>query len=185
LHPLLTEQALRRSSMLAQLNEIAGSHHERADGSGYVRGLRAEQMGRPARILGAADRYQAMTQPRSYREALSPAAAAAELRRIAADGQVDAESTECVLAAAGHQPEQRPDRAGRAATPAPRPRGLTEREVEVLRLIALGLTTKGVAQRLTISPKTADSHIQHIYAKIGSTTRGAAALFAMQHDLVG
>lgn len=175
LHPLLTEQMLRRSAALARLNPVAAAHHEKADGTGYVKGLRAAQMELPARVLGAADRYQAMTQARAHRPAFTSAAAAAELRRMAADGEVDREAAELVLGAAGHQP---------ARAVREHPKGLTDREVEVLGLVALGLTTREVAARLTISPKTADTHIQHIYLKIGSTTRGAAALFAIQHGLV-
>jgi len=65
-----------------------------------------------------------------------------------------------------------------------RPAGLTEREVEVLRLITYGLTTRQVARRLAISPRTADHHIEHIYAKLGVSSRAAAALFAIEHELV-
>jgi DNA-binding CsgD family transcriptional regulator len=64
------------------------------------------------------------------------------------------------------------------------PGGLTRREVEVLRLTARGLTTREIADRLSISPKTADHHIQHIYGKIGVSTRAAAALWAIQHTVV-
>jgi DNA-binding CsgD family transcriptional regulator len=64
------------------------------------------------------------------------------------------------------------------------PGGLTRREVEVLRLAARGLTTQDIAGRLYISPKTADHHIQHIYSKIGVSTRAAAALWAMEHTVV-
>jgi DNA-binding CsgD family transcriptional regulator len=64
------------------------------------------------------------------------------------------------------------------------PGGLTRREVDVLRLAARGLTTREIADRLYISPKTADHHIQHIYGKIGVSTRAAAALWAMQHTVV-
>jgi HD-GYP domain-containing protein (c-di-GMP phosphodiesterase class II) len=167
LHPLLTEQMLRRAGGLVPLNPVAACHHEQADGRGYVKGLTAGQMTPAARILGAADRYQAMTEPRAYRPARSAAAAAGELHRMADDGQVDPEAADWVLGAAGH-------RAGKPA--GARAGGLTGREVEVLRLAALGLTTKAIARRLSISPKTADSHIQHIYAKIGTSTRGAAAL---------
>jgi DNA-binding CsgD family transcriptional regulator len=87
---------------------------------------------------------------------------------------LDAEAVERVLAAAGHR------RIARVALPA----GLTAREAEVLRLLAVGLTTKQVAERLVISPKTADHHVQHIYVKIGVSTRGAAALFAIEHGLL-
>ena len=64
------------------------------------------------------------------------------------------------------------------------PADLTEREAEVLGWLARGLTTKEIGQRLGITPKTADHHIQHVYAKIGVRTRAAATVFAMQHDLV-
>ena len=58
-----------------------------------------------------------------------------------------------------------------------------EREVEVVALLARGLQTKQVARVLGISVKTADRHIQNAYAKIGVSTRAAAALFAMQNGL--
>ena len=107
LHPLLTEQMLRRAGALAALNPLAACHHEKADGSGYVKGLGAAQFSPAARILAAADRYQAMTQQRAHRPAFTPEAAAAELRRITAQGHVDHDAAECVLAAAGHQARAR------------------------------------------------------------------------------
>jgi DNA-binding NarL/FixJ family response regulator len=66
-----------------------------------------------------------------------------------------------------------------------RPAGLTEREAEVIGLLARGLQTKQIARALGISVKTADHHVQNAYAKIGVSTRAAAALFAMRHGLVG
>jgi HD-GYP domain-containing protein (c-di-GMP phosphodiesterase class II) len=170
------EQMLRRADALDALNPIAASHHEKGDGSGYVKRLTAAQLSPAARILAAADRYQAMTQDRANRPALTPQAAAAELRRMAAEGHTERDAAECVLAAAGHQAQPRPQ--------AP-PAGLPDRETEVVRLAATGLTTAQIAQRLVIPPKTADSHIQHIYAKIGCSTRGAAVLFALRHNLIG
>ena len=76
----------------------------------------------------------------------------------------------------------RPATVPRAAATAPA--GLTGREVEVLRLVARGLSSKQIAQRLVISPKTARNHIEHIYAKIGASSRAGASLFAMQHGLL-
>jgi DNA-binding NarL/FixJ family response regulator len=64
-----------------------------------------------------------------------------------------------------------------------RPAGLTEREAQVVGLLARGLQTKQVARALGISVKTADRHIQNAYGKIGVSTRAAAALFAMEHGL--
>ena len=65
-----------------------------------------------------------------------------------------------------------------------RPAGLTAREVEVLRLLAQGLSGKQIAARLVISPKTARNHIEHIYAKTGLSSRAQVSLFAMQHGLL-
>ena len=177
LHPLLTEQMLRRAGALGALNPLAACHHEKADGSGYVKGLTAAQLSPAARILAAADRYQAMTQERAHRPALTPRGRG---RGAAADDSGGARRS-----------RRRRMRAGRSRSPGAshdrrhRPAGMTDREVEVLRLAATGLTTAEIARRLVISPKTADSHIQHIYAKIGCSTRGAAVLFALRHNLVG
>jgi len=66
----------------------------------------------------------------------------------------------------------------------PSPDGLTAREVEVLRLVAQGLTNEQVAQRLVISPRTVDSHLSAIYSKIGVSSRVAATRYAMQQHLV-
>lgn len=64
------------------------------------------------------------------------------------------------------------------------PAGLPDREVEVLRLISLGRNNRDVAERLFISSKTVGRHIENIYSKIGTSTRPAAAVFAMQHQLL-
>ncbi len=75
--------------------------------------------------------------------------------------------------------------AGRGRAPRPAwPAGLSEREVEVLRLVAKGLSNREVAARLLISPRTAEHHVQHIYARIGVSTRAAAAMFAVGHGLL-
>jgi DNA-binding NarL/FixJ family response regulator len=74
--------------------------------------------------------------------------------------------------------------AGQPAPPVERPAGLTEREAEVVGLLARGLQTKQVARKLGISIKTADRHIQNAYRKIGVSTRAAATLFAMEHGLL-
>ena len=80
MHPYLTERMLHQSEALAPLGAIAVQHRERLDGSGYPRGLAGAAISRPARILGAADAYQAMREPRPYRPARSADEAAAELR---------------------------------------------------------------------------------------------------------
>jgi HD-GYP domain-containing protein (c-di-GMP phosphodiesterase class II) len=174
LHPYLTERMLVQSPALAPLGAIAVQHRERLDGSGYPHRLPGAAISRPARILGAADAYQAMREPRPHRPARPAADAAAELRAEVRAGRLDADAVEAVLGAAGHRVPRR--REG--------PNGLTRREVEVLRLLARGLSNKQIAGRLVISPKTAGNHIEHIYAKIGASTRTAAGLFAVQHGLL-
>jgi HD-GYP domain-containing protein (c-di-GMP phosphodiesterase class II) len=173
-HSLVTGQLLRRVPYTAALSDVATAAHERVDGSGYHRRLTGAHLDMAQRVIAAADCYQAMISERPYRPAHSPEAAAAELRSMSSAGRLDGEAVERVLAAAGHRRSARP----------PLPGGLTAREAEVLQLLALGLTTKQVADRLVISAKTADHHIQHIYAKTGLTTRGAAALYAIEHGLL-
>jgi DNA-binding NarL/FixJ family response regulator len=62
---------------------------------------------------------------------------------------------------------------------------LTHREAEVLRLLARGLTNRDIASSLTISTKTVGNHVEHIYTKIGTSTRAAAGLYATKHGLLG
>jgi DNA-binding NarL/FixJ family response regulator len=64
------------------------------------------------------------------------------------------------------------------------PAGLTAREVEVLRLLARGLSNKQIAERLVIARKTVDNHVEHIYAKTGASNRARADLFAVRHGLM-
>jgi HD-GYP domain-containing protein (c-di-GMP phosphodiesterase class II) len=172
LHAYHSERVLARSRFLSALAPVASFHHERLDGSGYHRGTVAAEITPPARLVAAVDAYHAMTEPRPHRAALSPGQAAAALGREAGEGRLDPDAVTAVLEVAG----QRVPRIER-------PAGLTEREAEVLALLARGLQTKQVARRLGISVKTADHHIQNAYAKIGVSTRAAAALFAMEHGL--
>jgi HD-GYP domain-containing protein (c-di-GMP phosphodiesterase class II) len=175
LHPYYTERVLECSAVLAPLARVAGSHHERLDGSGYYRGSSAAQLGVGVRLLAAADAYDAMTHDRPHRRALSREQARAELGEMVGAGTLDKRATDAVLEAAGASPVN---------VRQTRPAGLSEREVEILRLLAQSRTTKEIARALTITEKTAGHHVEHIYAKTGVSTRVGAALFAMQHDLV-
>jgi HD-GYP domain-containing protein (c-di-GMP phosphodiesterase class II) len=150
LHPYHTERVLSRSEFLAALAPIAGAHHERLDGSGYHRGAAAAALTPAARLLAAADAYHAMTEPRPHRGALAPEDAAKALTEEAQHERLDGDAVAAVLEAAG-QPVARIER----------PCGLTEREAEVIGLLAGGLQTKQVARALGISAKTADRHIQN------------------------
>jgi DNA-binding NarL/FixJ family response regulator len=149
-------------------------HHERLDGSGYHRGG-AAAIPLAARVLAVADAYQAMTQPRPHRPARVPAEAAAQVHAEVAAGRLDRAAADAVLQAAGQ----------RAAPARPVwPAGLSDREVEVLRLISRGLSKRQVAEALVIAPATADHHVRHIYDKIGVSTRAGAAVFALEHGIL-
>jgi HD-GYP domain-containing protein (c-di-GMP phosphodiesterase class II) len=175
LHPYYTERVLAQSEGLARLGALAASHHERLDRSGYHRGLPATLLPVGARLLAAADVYHALCEPRPHRAALAPEAAATQLRAEVRAGKLDGNAVDAVLAVAGHPV---------ASIKRERVAGLTDREMQVLRLVARGESIKQIARRLDISAKTTDNHIQHIYAKIGVSTRAAAALFAVEHNLL-
>jgi HD-GYP domain-containing protein (c-di-GMP phosphodiesterase class II) len=174
LHAYHSERILAGSERLAHLAPLVGMHHERADGSGYHRGCERNQLPLTVRVLAAADTYQAVSESRPHRPALDAEQAEEQLRGSVRTGLLDEEAANAVLAAAGHTVEVR------RALPA----GLTDREAEVLVLIAAGCTNREIAKKLVISPRTAEHHVQHIYAKIGGSSRAAAALFAMEHDLL-
>jgi HD-GYP domain-containing protein (c-di-GMP phosphodiesterase class II) len=175
LHGYFTERILTCTPSLAPLAAIAGAHHERMDGSGYHRNAPAALQSTAARILAAADCYHAMTEERPHRPAREPADAVRVLEEEAAGGRLDRAAVAAVLDAAGH---------GGRRTRSIWPAGLSDREVEVLRLVAQGASTKEVAARLAISPRTAQHHVIHIYDKIGVSSRAAAALFAIENDLI-
>jgi HD-GYP domain-containing protein (c-di-GMP phosphodiesterase class II) len=172
LHAYHSERILMRSPFLTALAPVATAHHERVDGSGYHRGAGAAALAPAARLLATVDAYHAMTEPRPHRESLKSADAAEILGQEARAGHLDIDAVSAVLDTAGHA---RP-RIGR-------PSGLTEREAEVVGLLARGLQTKQIARALGISVKTADRHVQNAYGKIGVSTRAAATLFAMEHGL--
>jgi len=176
LHPYYAERILSRCGPLEHLAEVASSHHERMDGSGYHRGTKAPSQSAESRLLAAADAFRAITEPRPHRPALSSREAVEELNRACAEGRMDVPCARAVLEAAGES-----SRAVRAAWPA----GLTDREVDVLRLVATGLSNRQIAAKLTLSPKTVGRHIEHIYAKAEVATRAGATLFAMDRGLVG
>ena len=173
LHAYHSERVLDVSASLRPLARLAGSHGERYDGSGYHRGSKAGDLPLAAWLLAAADCYHAMRESRGHRPRLPAGAAADELRREAADGRLAPDAVNAVLVAAG-QPRE----------PVPRPAGLSERECDVLALVARGLATKQIARQLGISPKTCDHHIQSVYSKVGVSTRAGATLFALEHGLV-
>jgi HD-GYP domain-containing protein (c-di-GMP phosphodiesterase class II) len=175
LHPHFSERAFAQSPALAPIGLLAGSHHERLDGSGYHRGTRGPALDQPARILAAADCYGAMREARPHRPALDEAAAETELMREAEEGRLDGDAVDAILAAAGHRVRQRPREL---------PAGLTGRELEVLQVLVRGKSNQEIAADLGISAKTVGHHVQHVYEKAGVRSRAAAAVWAFEHDLV-
>jgi HD-GYP domain-containing protein (c-di-GMP phosphodiesterase class II) len=169
LHSYVGERVLARSPSLASVAEIATVAHERLDGTGYHRRLSAASCTTAARVLAAADVYQAMRESRPYRAALDADRAASELSAMGTRGELCPDAVTAVLGAAGH-----------AVRSLQRPRGLTDRELEVLRLLVQGLTNKEIASALDISTKTAGHHVQHVLEKLGVTTRAAATMIAMK-----
>jgi DNA-binding NarL/FixJ family response regulator len=116
-----------------------------------------------------------MREARPYRPALDEAAAEAELLREVAEGRLDPDAVNAVLAAAGHAIRERPREL---------PAGLTERELEVLLVLVRGRSNQQIADQLGISAKTVGHHVQHVYEKAGVRSRAAATLWAYENDLV-
>ena len=175
LHPYLTDRMLAGVPFLAPARRVAARHRERLDGSGYPHGLTASDLSPTDRMLAVADVYHALTEPRPYRAPQPAAAAAAELRAQARAGRLCGDAVGAVLRAAGHRAPARREWPG----------GLTAREVEVLALLARGYPNKAIARELVVSARTVSSHVEHIYAKLGVSSRAQATLFATQQGLVG
>ncbi len=165
---------LSRTAKLGRIGQCAALHHERLDGSGYPKGLTASSIPVGARILAAADVYDALRQPRRYRSAIDADAAERVLRSEVAAGRIDGDAVNAVLSAAGHRVRRR----------AGLPGGLTPREVDVIVQMARGGSNPEIAEVLGVSRRTVASHLEHIYTKLGVSGRTEAALFAMRHGLV-
>jgi HD-GYP domain-containing protein (c-di-GMP phosphodiesterase class II) len=173
-HPYLTERMLARSPSLHRIGQCAALHHERLDGSGYPKGLNADAIPISARILAAADVYAAVLQARPHRPAADAATAERILRDEVSAGRLDGDAATAVLGAAGHRVRRR----------AGLPGGLTSREVDVVVQLARGRSNPEIAAALGVSRRTVSSHLEHVYSKLGVSSRTEAALFAMRHGLV-
>ena len=175
LHPYFAERLMQRVPGLAGIGATIAEHHERLDGSGFHRGIRARDLSPASRLLAVVEAYQNLIENRPFRVTLTPRQAAMKLREAVTEGTLDGEAVACVLEAAGH---------GSRGKKIPLVAGLTAREVDVLVQVARGGTTKEIGRALGLSPKTIDNHIQSIYAKLGVNTRGGATLFALEHGLL-
>lgn len=170
LHPIHTERILRRTPCLEPLCAAAASHHERSDGSGYPHARRLPELSLGAQLLIAADVFHALIEERPHRRPHSIAEAASVVRSLG----LDARAAGAVLEAQGQPAPQKREH----------PAGLSEREVDVLRLLARGSTKHEVAHALHVSPSTVHTHTVHIYDKVGVRSRAALALFAMEQGLL-
>jgi HD-GYP domain-containing protein (c-di-GMP phosphodiesterase class II) len=177
-HVGYTERILARPAQLARLGALGALDHERMDGTGYNRRPAAD-LTAGARVLAAADMYQAMRESRPHRRPIPREEVAATLEAEAEQGRLDRAAVRAVLASAGHRVDRR--RTRRSAYPG----GLTDREVDVLRLVARGLGDKQAAEKLEISPRLFAEYLAQAYEKIGVTTRAGAAMFAMRNGFVG
>ena len=174
LHPYLTERMLQRSPALASSRTVAVQLRERLDGSGYPR--------RPHRGINPSTGAAARRRRRVPGDARTPTAparpapdeAASELRGEARAGRLDGEAVEAVLGVAGHR--GRAESRGRPASPAARSRSSDSSHAAV--------RIRRWRPVCVISPKTAGTHIEHIYAKLGVSSRAEAGLFAVQHGLL-
>ena len=174
MHAYLTERMLSSSTALSPMAAVVIQHHERMDGSGYPRGLSGGEISPGGRLLGAADSYHARLEPRPHRAAMTRDRASEELRAEVRAGRLDGDAVAAVLGSGGRPGSRRREW----------PAGLTGREVEILRLVARGLSNRQIASELTISSKTANAHVEHIYTKLGVNSRALASLFAAKHGLI-
>jgi HD-GYP domain-containing protein (c-di-GMP phosphodiesterase class II)/DNA-binding CsgD family transcriptional regulator len=181
LHPYHAERILGRIPAFKAVIPLVGAHHERLDGQGYYRGLTGSQIPPGARILAVADRYDELTHGFPGHPPLDSGSA---LERLYVDAGT-AYAEDCIRSL--HE-ELRSDVTSKEGARGLRqrqwPGGLTSREVELLRLLAGGLSRREVAVRLFLSEHTVRHHLEHIYDKIGVRTRVAATLFAVEHDLL-
>jgi HD-GYP domain-containing protein (c-di-GMP phosphodiesterase class II) len=176
-HPYHTHRVLAVAEPLREIATIAGAHHERLDGSGYHRGLMAPAIPAAARLLAVVEAFQSMLEERPWRPPLSRADAAARLRDAARAGQLDRQAVDAVLTSAG-------EIAGGKRASRSWPGGLTDREVDVLRLLARGRSNREIAHELHVSEATVHTHVINVYGKIAVKTRAGATLFAIENDLI-
>lgn len=186
LHPYHAERILSRVPALHPVVPLVAAHHERPDGCGYYRGLSGSQIPLGALIVAVADIFDELTRDVPERLAFGPAEAFAQLNAEVGSGL----SADVVaglgreLGMGGQAPGAGTARAPRRAPHASWPAGLSDREVEVLRLLARGLSRRQIAAQLFVSEHTVRHHVEHIYNKLGVGTRVAATLFAIEHDLL-
>jgi HD-GYP domain-containing protein (c-di-GMP phosphodiesterase class II) len=176
LHPYYGQRILERIAAFRPAAGLVIEHHERMDGSGYPHGLEGSRIASGARILAVANEFDELTHAAPGRDAFDPDDALRAMRSGAGFWPAALDALRDDLA--GEPPPAR--RARLHDWPA----GLTDREVEVLRLLASGHTRRQIGEALVVTDSTVRAHIEHIYNKAGLSTRSAATLFAVEHGLL-
>jgi HD-GYP domain-containing protein (c-di-GMP phosphodiesterase class II) len=175
LHSYYTQRVLERVAPLQELAPAAAAAHEWINGQGYHRQLIGEQIPLNGRILAVADSYAQLTQQQG--DQVEPADALRKMRLLVGT-QFDGSCYDALAASLTS--------AHRVKSTVPRRRqlgDLTEREAEVLRLLAQGQSNPQIAKTLVISRKTVEHHLEHIYNKIGVTCRTSAVVYAVQQGI--
>ena len=178
LHSYYTQRVLEQVAPLRDLAPIAASHHEWVNGQGYHRQLQGEQIPLAGRILAVANTYVRATQERQQ-DHEEPTSHVLASMSACVGTQLDAACYEALVAFL-----QAGDNSKKAAPKRSQATGLTQREIEVLRLLTQGQNTPQIARTLSISKKTVEHHLAHIYTKFGVTCRTAAVAYAVQQNLV-
>jgi HD-GYP domain-containing protein (c-di-GMP phosphodiesterase class II)/DNA-binding CsgD family transcriptional regulator len=167
-------EAVLRAAHLDELAAIAGVVHERGLGTGYHKGLALGGTSFLSKLVAAADVMAALGEDRPHRPKLDDRRATAQVQQLVEAGELDRRAVQAVLAARG----------ATAGTKAAWPGGLSDREVEVVRLVAVGRTNKDIARLLGMSPRTAQKHVMNVYDKLGLESRAGLALYALERGLL-
>ena len=170
-HSAHTEAILRLAPDLSHVADIAGATHERGGRRGYHRRLNLRSEPLAVQVLAAADVCVALGSERAHRKAYERAAVGRELSAQVKEGLLEARAVDAVL--------------GAAELPRPRPPPqLTEREIEVAKLVAVGRTNPEIGALLGISARTAQKHVMNVYGKVGRESRAGLALWVVEHGLL-
>jgi HD-GYP domain-containing protein (c-di-GMP phosphodiesterase class II) len=178
LHPYHAERILARVAAFDAIVPLVAAHHERVDGRGYYRGLSGDQIPVGARVIAVADAFDELAHATPDHDAMDPQVALETVQEETGHALwPDAVNALAQELGAADAPAAR-------RRSAMQPAGLTEREIDILRMLSRGLSRHEIAEELVISEHTVRHHLEHIYSKIGVGTRVAAVLFAVEHDLV-
>jgi HD-GYP domain-containing protein (c-di-GMP phosphodiesterase class II)/DNA-binding CsgD family transcriptional regulator len=183
LHSYYTQRVLERVEPLQELAPAAAAAHEWINGQGYHRQLIGEQIPLSGRILAVADTYAQLTQQQS--DQVEPADTLHKMRPLVGT-QFDGSCYEALAASltSAHHVKRIVPRPRQLGDPSLRSgQALTEREAEVLRLLAQGQSNPQIAKALVISRKTVEHHLEHIYNKIGVSCRTSAVVYAVQQGI--